>query len=103
LERHASAEPAFALGGPTITWYEAANRETAALFKAPRPNLPVKTIAGTREGVVDRKALIAMHENWPTASLEWIEGGRHELMMEAPDKRQQFLERARAFLSSDAA
>lgn len=103
LERHAKADPKFSLGGPTVTWFEAATRETAALLKAPRPTLPVKTIAGTREGVVDRKALIKMHENWPSASLEWIEGARHELMMETPDKRQQFLNKALAFLSDKTA
>ena len=102
LERQARADPAFSLGGPTVTWFEAAGRETAALLRAQRPTQPVKTIAGTREGVVDRKALIAMHENWPSASLEWIAGARHELMMEAPDMRQQFLDEALAFLSGDA-
>lgn len=103
LERHAAAEPAFSLGGPTITWFEAATRETKALRNAPRPSLPVKTLAGTREGVVDRKAFIAMHENWPSASLEWIEGARHELMMEAPELRQQFLDKTLAFLAEDDA
>lgn len=103
LERHALAEPAFALGGPTVHWFETAIAETAALREATLPTLPVKTIAGTREGVIDRKTLTLMHENWPSGSLEWIEGGRHELMMEAPPIRQQFFEKTLAFLGGDDA
>ena len=98
LERHAQADPAFALGGPTVHWFESAIRETKALRDGPRPTLPVKTIAGTREGVVDRKTLTLMHEDWPSGSLEWIEGARHELMMEAPAMRQQFFDKTLAFL-----
>jgi len=98
LARHAAADPAFALGGPTVHWFDSAIRETKALREAPRPTLPVKTLAGTREGVIDRKTLTFMHEDWPSASLEWIEGGRHELMMEAPAIRQQFFDKTLAFL-----
>lgn len=98
LERHALADPAFALGGPTVHWFESAIRETKALREGPRPTLPVKTIVGTREGVVDRKTLTLMHEDWPSGSLEWIEGARHELMMEAPALRQQFFDKTLAFL-----
>ena len=103
LERHALAEPAFSLGGPTVHWFETAIAETAALRAAALPTLPVKTIAGTREGVIDSKSLILMHENWPSGSLEWIEGGRHELMMEAPAIRQQFFAKTLAFLGADGA
>jgi len=102
LERHAKAVPEFALGGPTMHWFEEAIDEAAALLEAPRPTIPVKTIAGTREGIVDRKALISMHEDWPSGSLEWIEGARHELMMEAPAMRKQFFDKAFAFLELDA-
>lgn len=99
MARHAGVSDEIALGGPTIRWFREARRETAALLKTRRPTIPVLTMAGTREGVVDRKALIAMHRHWPSARLEWIEGGRHELMMEAPERRQEFLERACAFLA----
>ncbi len=100
LRRHASAAPELALGGPTIHWFEQARRETSALLEAPRPAIPVKTFAGTREGIVDRKALSAMHENWPSASLEWIDGARHELMMEATPLRQKFMDRTLDFLDA---
>ncbi len=102
LGRHANAAPEFALGGPTIHWFDEAKRETKALLDAPRPTIPVRTMAGTREGVVDRKTLIAMHENWPSARLDWITGARHELMMEAPELRQQFLDRTLAFFDDRA-
>lgn len=103
LAQHAAADPAFSLGGPTVHWFDSAIRETKALRQAHRPTLPVKTIAGTREGVVDRKTLILMHENWPSASLEWVDGARHELMMEAPQMRQEFFEKTLAFLGGDDA
>ena len=102
LQRHAEAAPEYALGGPTVHWFEKARDETAALRAAPRPTLPVKTIAGTREAIIDCTALIAMHENWPSGSLEWVEGARHELMMEAPAMRQQFFDKAFMFLEDSA-
>ncbi|MFW2457760.1 hypothetical protein [Methyloversatilis discipulorum] len=43
-----------------------------------------------------------MHENWPSGSLEWVEGARHELMMEAPAMRQQFFDKAFMFLEDSA-
>ena len=101
LKRHAEASAEIALGGPTVHWFERAHEEMPALFRAKRPTLPVLTLAGTREGVVDRKALIRMHQHWPSARLEWIEGGRHELMMEAPQIRQQFMDKMFAFLGDN--
>ena len=103
LNSHARASAEIALGGPTIHWFEKAREEMPALYQARRPTIPVLTLAGTREGVVDRKALTAMHQHWPSARLEWIDGGRHELMMEAPEMRQKFMSGMFAFLEDDAA
>ena len=101
LARQGNAVPEFALGGPTIHWFDAARRETSELLKAPRPSIPVRTMAGTREGIIDRKALVVMHNDWPSARLHWITGARHELMMEAPKMRQEFLDRMLAFFDAD--
>lgn len=89
--------PELALGGPSIHWFGEAQAECAALLRAPRPNVPVLTCYGTLEGIVDRAAILKMHDGWQSAALVEIEGARHELMMEAAPARTTFFDRAFAF------
>ena len=63
-----------------------------ALRRSPRPALPTLIGLGTRELVVDPEAIRHMASDWPSAELRIIDGAKHELLMEAPDKRAAFLD-----------
>lgn len=101
LVRQLSAVPQLVLGGPSIHWFGQAQAECARLIKAHRPDIPVRTFVGTQEGIVDPAAILAMHQNWPSAALTKIKSARHELMMEREPARQEFLENTLAFFDDD--
>lgn len=88
--RHAIAEPAFAMGGPSVHWVGRAAVEGRALARMPRPALPVLTFLGEDEAVVSTTAIHNLHAEWPSASLRVIPGAKHELMMEAAPGRDLF-------------
>lgn len=94
MVRQAAAQPRFRLGGPSVTWLARALEETRALAALPRPALPVHISVGTLEKIVEIDAITAMAADWPSASLEIIQGAEHELLMERDDVRLGFLDRA---------
>ncbi|MGI9393469.1 MAG: alpha/beta fold hydrolase [Boseongicola sp.] len=96
--RQAEMAPEIAVGGPTVQWFHEAHVESAALAQAPRPAYSVLTFLGTRETIVEPRTVQDMHRNWPTAQLELVEGAKHELMMEAPHLRSQFMNGMLKFL-----
>ena len=101
MVRQAEMAPEIAVGGPTAQWFYEAHMEMTGLAKAPRPAYPVLTFLGTREEIVEPDAIRRMHRNWPTARLEMVNGAKHELMMEAPEIRDQFMSGMLAFLEQD--
>lgn len=99
--RHAELAPEITVGGPTARWFYEAHVEMSALAQAARPDYPTLTYLGTQESIVETQAIHAMHRNWPTARLELVEGAKHELMMEAPKLRRQFMDGMFEFLKDD--
>lgn len=99
--RQVENAPDIAVGGPTVHWFHQAHLETAALAVAPRPAVPVLTFLGTEEQIVEPSAVRDMHRNWATARLEPVEGAKHELMMEAPQLRGQFMRGMFEFFERD--
>ncbi|NNE80486.1 MAG: alpha/beta hydrolase [Silicimonas sp.] len=99
MARHAEAGPDFALGGPSVDWVGRATTENRYLASCPRPAKPVLTFFGSDEQIVSISAIKAMHDDWPSATLRLIEGARHELMMEAPKFRNEFITESVEFLS----
>lgn len=98
--RHAVAEPAFAMGGPSVHWVGRAAVEGRALARLPRPALPVLTFLGEDETVVSTAAIHRLHADWPSASLRMVPDARHELMMEAPPSRDVFFRETLAFFQA---
>lgn len=86
-----AAVPELALGAPTLSWLEAALRETRALRRLPSPDVPVLTLLGSREKIVDSAAIIQRMERWRGGRLEQIAGAEHEILMEAPAMRARAL------------
>ncbi len=101
LGRHAAAEPKFALGGPSVHWVGEAAKEGRALLRMPRPDVPTLTFLGTLEQVVSITAINRIHADWPSAELRLIEGGKHELLMEAPAICARVLSQTIEFLAAD--
>mgnify|MGYP000326471958 CR=1 FL=1 len=88
----ALAHPELGLGGPSLSWLYEALRETRNLRYAPSPELPCLTVLGTREEIVCPRRIGHRMSVWPGARLELVEGGRHEVLMDAPDMRRRVMD-----------
>lgn len=101
LRHQIEVRPALATGGPSYGWLNAALRECRDLLKAEElPDYPVLTLLGTKERVVDPKAIRMLHSRWPGANLELVQESRHEVMMENSEIRNYFYGRVANFFSS---
>ncbi len=103
MQSHAASVEEFAIGGPTIQWVGDAVQEVQALFRSPRPTIPVITYLGTEEAIVTPEAIRRMHANWPESELRIIEGARHEMMMEIEQIRSRFFRETLAFFDEASA
>lgn len=96
--------PELGLGGPSLRWLHEALHETRILSHRPSPALPCVAFAGTAEEIVDLDRIRARMANWPGARMNWIEGAKHEVLMESSEIRadifhqisQHFLDHANA-------
>lgn len=89
--------PDLALGGPTVSWFRAMMIETARLMRLRALDVPVLTFLATRESIVDIDRMRLLMSRWPNGRLETIEDAEHELMMERPEIRTRFFDRAADF------
>ena len=91
---------ALALGGPSLRWAGLALAETAALARAPSPPVPALIGLGDNERIVSAAAIRARAARWLEAELAEYPGAEHELLMERPEVRGEFLARALALFAS---
>ncbi len=84
--------PELALGGPSVTWVNAALKETEALLELKPLDIPVMTILGSQESIVEASAIKERMQNWPNGRLTLVEGARHEVLMERDEFRLPCLE-----------
>jgi lysophospholipase len=87
-----AAHPELALGGPSVLWVKAALEEARALLAHPAPDMPTVTIYGSEEGIVEVSAIRERMERWPGGTLHGIEGARHEVLMESPERRARAID-----------
>ncbi|WP_044007708.1 alpha/beta fold hydrolase [Jannaschia sp. CCS1] len=90
--RQTDVHPELALGGPSLSWVKAALWETEDLMEKTPLDLPALAIVGTGEQIVDVDAARTRMASWPKGSYLSIEGGRHEVLMEADPLRDQSLD-----------
>jgi lysophospholipase len=62
-------------------------KECNALSRLPALALPCVTFLGTDEKIVDKEAILSRMDTWETGTLEWVEAGEHEVLMEGANKR----------------
>ena len=92
-------DPRLSLGGPSLRWMAAALAEITALAALPSPEVPALFGLGGAEGIVSPAAVRDRAARWPGAELAEYPGARHELLMERPEVREDFLARVSALFS----
>lgn len=102
MKAQLTAHPELALGGPSMTWLDAALTELRQLRAMAPPALPCLTWLGGNERIVDKQAVRAIMADWPGGTLTEIPGAEHELMMEREETRTAFYDAAAAHFSASA-
>jgi len=96
LQAQARAHIELCIGGPSIRWVNEALKECADLARKPAPKVPSITFLGTDEKIVDCPAIHKRSEGWPNGTLEMIEAGEHEVLMEDAATRAQIMDKIAA-------
>lgn len=86
--------PELMIGAPTYGWVQAALAECAALAELPSPAMPALISLAMEDQIVSATAITERAAIWPQAELLTIADSRHEVMFEAPAKKQMFLDAA---------
>jgi lysophospholipase len=100
MKGQVAAEPALALGGPSLHWLNEALREMRRLMAAPVPDQPALVLVGSEETVVDPARIRRRMQGWPGSRLLTIPAARHEVLMETPAIRSRVLSEMGAFLAA---
>ena len=93
MRRQVSEAEGLALGGPSLRWLHQSLLECRALARRPSPDLPCLTLVGSNERIVDLGRVRDRMARWPRGTLEIIEDGEHEVLMEGPEVRARVLEK----------
>lgn len=97
VQRH----PALRLDAPSLRWVTRALAETKALAALPPPDMPAFCGLGTRELLVAPEAIRSRMANWPESKLAIYDGALHELLMERPAIRDDFLRQTLALFDAN--
>ncbi len=100
MRRQLIAHPELAIGGPTLRWLHEALCETRALSRMPSPALPCLTVLGAEERIVHSEAIHERMAHWPGSEFDLVGSAEHELMMEGPETRKKFFDRAAALFDT---
>jgi lysophospholipase len=95
------AEPALAIGSPTVAWCDAAFRAMAELWESGYPagiRQPLLIIAAGMDGIVSTQAIGEFAVRLRSGSHLVVPGARHELLMEQDRFRNQALAAFDAFV-----
>ena len=95
------AEPALALGAPTIAWADAAMKAMADLARPAFPGKlrqPMMIIGCGQDRVVSTSAIEDFGSRLPAGSYLVVPGSKHEVMMELDQYRSQFWAAFDAFI-----
>lgn len=98
--RQALDHPEMALAGPSLGWLRAALDECRALASLPSPDLPVLTVLGTGEKIVEVGPIHDRMSRWPKGRLSLYPGAEHEIPMERPATRARFADEVAALFSA---
>lgn len=74
--------PELGLGGPSLRWLHEALKETRDLARLPSPDLPCLNMTGTEEDIVCVPRIRDRMARWPGSRMVWVDGAKHEVLME---------------------
>ncbi|MDF1669152.1 MAG: alpha/beta hydrolase [Roseovarius sp.] len=97
MVNQARAWPDVGLGGPSLRWLYEALKETRDLSRLPSPEYPCLTFTGTEEDIVHVPRITERMDKWPGSEMEWIDGGKHETLMESAATQARIFSRIGAF------
>lgn len=92
MKAQVTGAPDLALGGPSLNWLHEALKECRALAAAPSPAMPVLTMLGSNERVVDPRPIRDRMARWRGGGFEIVPGAEHEIMMEHDATRARFFD-----------
>ena len=101
MRRQLTVHPDLAIGGPTMRWLYESLKETRALHRMPSPDLPCLTVLGAEERIVHSQAIHDRMARWPGSEFDLVGNAEHELMMEGPETRAKFYDRAAALFDAN--
>ncbi|WP_372610995.1 alpha/beta fold hydrolase [Aquicoccus sp.] len=102
MQDQGHAHPELLLGGPSLRWLHEALTECRALDRMPSPHHPAITFLGSNERIVETDRVTSRMARWPNGTLEMIEGGEHEVLMEGPETRAHIFDRMCRFFADHA-
>jgi lysophospholipase len=79
--------PALGLGAPSFNWLKAAFDEFKYFDRSPMPNVPALVFVGGDESIVSPAAIHRQIRRFANGKLVEIEGARHEIWMETPERQ----------------
>lgn len=85
--------PELSIGGPTLGWARAAEREMTSLAAMPAPALPALTLLGGNERIVCPDRIRERMAGWPDGLLMDLPGLEHESLIESATTRGPIMER----------
>ena len=91
------------LGGPSLRWMGRALAEMAVLATHPSPTTPMLVGLGGDEAIVSPQAIRDRAARWPGSHLAEYPTAKHELLMEVPATRSDFLARTLALFDRSTA
>ncbi len=81
--------PALGLGPPSFQWLKGALGEFKYFNNATMPSTPTLMFVGGDESVVSARAIRHHSQNFAAGKLVEIDGARHEILMETPERQAQ--------------
>lgn len=102
LQDQLAKHPDLGLGGPSLRWLNMSLREMFNLSIQTSPNVPCITFLGSDEAIVDPGRIHDRMGKWPGGKLRVIDGGRHEMLMDAPVMRNAIIDETVAFFDTNA-
>ncbi len=88
------------LAGPSLRWLNEALVECRHLSQQPAPDMPCLTFLGTNERIVDTDAVHKRMASWTNGTLDMVENGEHEVMLEPPASRNRLFDAAVAHFAA---
>lgn len=79
------------IGGPSMGWLFQTLKETRALSEFPSPDIPCITFCGVEDEIVAISAIKDRMARWPSGKLELVPNGRHDVLYEIPDIRENVM------------